>query len=137
MLVLPFAQRERNRADGMKGESCSPECTCVFVNIINHRLADGGVNCTCGINMTQRILLFTNINWRFHQACHERDKEKMFSWICIVQKHADYTYTHMQYPCDQQLHLPHYPTPEALQHCERHDVPTDLHSGVTYNSLVF
>lgn len=37
----------------------------IFVNIVNHRLADGGVNWTCGNNMTQRMLLFTAFRWHF------------------------------------------------------------------------
>lgn len=79
VLVCPFEQgstRELSRPDKTKGESCSLECSSVFVNIINHRLADGSANCTCGNNMTRRILLFTDVNCHFHQASREKERGK-------------------------------------------------------------
>lgn len=48
----------------------------IFVNIVNHRLADGGVNCTCGNNMTQRMLLFTAFRWHFRTGRVRRKNRK-------------------------------------------------------------
>lgn len=72
-------RRARASAERMKGESCSQECPSVFVNVINHRLADGDANCTCGNNMTQRKLLFTDFTWHFHQVCHEKARQEVFN----------------------------------------------------------
>lgn len=54
----------------------------IFVNIVNHRLADGGVNCTCGNNMTQRMLLFTAFRWHF---CTGRKRGKT-GRLCLWHK---------------------------------------------------
>lgn len=35
-------------------------CCSIFVNIVNHGLADGNVNCTCGSNKTSRLITFTD-----------------------------------------------------------------------------
>lgn len=48
----------------------------IFVNIVNHRLADGSVNCTCGNNMTQRMLLFTAFRWHFRTGRVRRKNRK-------------------------------------------------------------
>lgn len=47
---------------GKKGEERRHILTCcsIFVNIVNHGLADGNVNCTCGSNKTSRLITFTN-----------------------------------------------------------------------------
>lgn len=39
-------------------------CCSIFVNIVNHGLADGNVNCTCGSNKTSRLITFTNSDHR-------------------------------------------------------------------------
>lgn len=54
----------------------------IFVNIVNHRLADGGVNCTCGNNMTQRMLLFTAFRWHF---CTGRMRGKNRKALLVTQ----------------------------------------------------
>lgn len=88
MSIRTEEQRELSRTERKKGESCSLECSCVFVNIINHRLADGDANCTCGNNMTQRILLFTGFNWHFREACHERGGEKTVNKLGLKAPHC-------------------------------------------------
>lgn len=105
---------ERSRADIKKGESCSLECSRVFVNIINHRLADGGANCTCGNNMTQRILLFTNVNWHFHQACHEEEREKMFNKLDLNCPNCHHPHLWLPNICTQTVRMQLATLPTAL-----------------------
>lgn len=58
---LPRRNRETAGGKGKKKE-CQHILTCcsIFVNIVNHGLADGNVNCTCGSNKTSRLITFTN-----------------------------------------------------------------------------
>lgn len=56
-------------------------CCSIFVNIVNHGLADGDVNCTCESNKTSRLITFTNADYSFGAACgfHEVLKGVIYS----------------------------------------------------------
>lgn len=61
--------KKKKRKRGRK-KKCRHILTCcsIFVNIVNHGLADGNVNCTCGSNKTSRLITFTNSDYHYGAA---------------------------------------------------------------------
>lgn len=56
--------RERKRESHKQLFCHSPTSCTIFVNIVNQRLADGDVNCTCGNNMTPKDDSIYCLPWR-------------------------------------------------------------------------
>lgn len=60
--ALQKAQRVRG-ALRSKCQHIFLTCCSIFVNIVNHGLTDGNVNCTCESNKTSRLITFTNADY--------------------------------------------------------------------------